>query len=145
VDAAVVRPLAITTARVARDFAVFDQFTRVKLLAVRGAKRGMRIELRCRGRSCPSALRPNRVRRVTVRRAGTVSFTRTFRGARLRPGVVIEVRATETGAIGRIDRFHDPQPKAPIAHPALPDIGCATGAALPADIAGSRLPFKLAG
>jgi hypothetical protein len=104
-DAAVVRPLTVTTARVARDFAVFSRFTRVRVLTVRGAKRDMRIELRCRGSSCPRALHRNRVRRVTVRRAGTVSFTRTFRGARLRPKVVIEVRVTETGAIGRIDRF----------------------------------------
>jgi hypothetical protein len=98
------KPLEVTRATVARFFAVFAEFTKVTRLQVNNTLPGMRVELRCRGRGCPKALR-GKVRRVTVRKAGRVKFTKLLKKARLRPKAAVEVRVLEPGAIGRVDRF----------------------------------------
>jgi hypothetical protein len=87
----------LTAARLVRRFRVRDTHTRVKRLAVVGAKPGTRIVLRCRGRGCP--------RRVSVTGSGTINLKRYVRRARLRPRAVLAVRILEPGAIGRIERF----------------------------------------
>jgi len=98
------KPLEVTRATVARFFAVFREFTKVTRLQVNNTRPGMRIELRCSGRGCPTALR-GKTRKVTVRTAGSVKFTKLLKRARLRPKAAIEVRVFETGAIARVDRF----------------------------------------
>ena len=99
---------------VERGFAVFRGFTRVTRLRVARVRRGMRIELRCSGRGCPPALSGSgKVRRTRVRKPGRSDFTRLFRGARLAPGAVLEVRVLQRGAIGRVDRFRIRDAKLP--------------------------------
>ena len=79
--------------------------TRVRLLTVR-APRPSRIEIRCRGRSCPRA-RGNRrgaTASVRVRRSGPVRFRRFER--RLGVGAVVTVRVTKgPRTIGKYTRF----------------------------------------
>ena len=98
------KPLEVTRATVARFFEVFREFTIVTRLQVNNVRPGMRIELRCTGRGCPKPLRKT-VRKVTVRNAGSLKFTRLFKTAKLRPKAAIELRVLETGAIARVDRF----------------------------------------
>lgn len=62
---------------------------------------GTVLEIRCSGgRSCP--IRRKRV--VVARDATTVSLTRHLRKAKLRRGVVLEVRATKAEMLGRVRR-----------------------------------------
>jgi hypothetical protein len=101
---------ARTTARLVRRFRVRATHTRVRRLAVVGAQPGMRIELRCHGRGCPLKLR-----RIDVKRAGTVNLKPFLRRARLRPGAVLSVRIIEPGALGRVVRLRirdDRRPRA---------------------------------
>ena len=67
----------------------------VRVLSV-SAPRGARVEVLCRGRSCPAA------RRVRVQ--GRATAFRTF-ARRLRAGVVLEIRVTMPGAIGKYTKF----------------------------------------
>src|SRR6185312_1565547 len=76
---------ATKAARLVRRFRVRDTHTRVKRLAVVGAKPGTRVVLRCRGRGCP------RARRVSVTGEGTINLKRYVRRARLRPGAVLVI------------------------------------------------------
>jgi PKD repeat protein len=71
---------------------------RVQMLSVR-AGRGARIEVACVGRSCP-------VRRV-IRPVRTTGRAYRFRALerRLRVGVVIEIRVTKPGRLGKYTRF----------------------------------------
>ncbi len=76
---------------------------KLRLLAAE-APSGSRVLLSCRGRSCPRA----RESRVAPGRAGSarlrlVSFPRFARS--LRAGVVLEVRVTRSGRIGKYTRF----------------------------------------
>jgi PKD repeat protein len=71
---------------------------RVQLLSVR-AGRGARIEVTCSGRSCPV----RRVIRHVRRTRSPVRFRQLERA--LRVGVVIEVRVTKFGRLGKYTRF----------------------------------------
>jgi hypothetical protein len=42
---------------------------------------------------------------VQAKRRRSKDFTPIFKGAELRPGAVVELRVTQGGAIGRVDRF----------------------------------------
>jgi hypothetical protein len=69
-----------------------------------GAPAGSRVEVSCRGKGCPR----RRQSRVAPGRAGTrglrlVSFP-TFARA-LRAGIVLEIRITRSGRIGKYTRF----------------------------------------
>jgi hypothetical protein len=88
-----------------RSFAVFRGFTKVTRLRIKKLKPGMRVQLRCSGKGCPKPLRKSKVRRVSVKKAGTKDFTKLFKKAELKPKAVIDVRVLQTGAIGRVDRF----------------------------------------
>ena len=70
---------------------------RIQLLSVRAAA-GTTVEVRCAGRTCP-------VRRVVrkVSKSGAVRFPTLER--RLRAGVILEVRVTRSGRIGKYTRF----------------------------------------
>jgi hypothetical protein len=100
---------ATTAARLVRRFRVRDTHTRVKRLAVVGAKPGTRVVLRCRGGGCP--------RRVAVTGGGTINLKRYVRRARLRPGAVLVIRILEPGAIGRVERFRIRDDRAPLRRP----------------------------
>ncbi|HEU0025100.1 MAG TPA: hypothetical protein VFQ12_10730 [Thermoleophilaceae bacterium] len=69
---------------------------RVLLLGVR-APPGVRVRIRCRGRSCPWH------RKVVSPKDGRVRFRRLQR--RLRAGTVIEVFVTQPGSVGKYTRF----------------------------------------
>jgi hypothetical protein len=87
--------------------------TGVKLrLLTAEAPAGSTVALTCRGRGCPRA----RERRVAPGRAGSaslrlVSFPRFAHS--LRSGVVLEIRVTRTGRIGKYTRFIVRRNKAP--------------------------------
>lgn len=70
--------------------------TEIDLLAMRGP-RGAKAEVRCNGPSCPFERRTKKLRKRRV------EFPE-IRG-RLEPGVVINVRVTEPGKIGKFTRF----------------------------------------
>ena len=77
-----------------------SQSTVVVRLVVSAVPAGARVGLRCGGAGCPfsrTTVRPDRRRRADA--------TGRFRGARLRPGAVIEVRVTARRAIGKVARF----------------------------------------
>lgn len=74
--------------------------TKVITLTVRGVPVGARVELRCRGRSCPFK-KAKRYRR----RGPNVKLARAFRGRRLAAGSRIEIRVTAPNAIGSVTRF----------------------------------------
>jgi hypothetical protein len=88
-----------------RSFSVFRGYTKVTRLRIKKLKPGMKVQLRCSGKGCPKPLRNNKVKRVTVKKAGTKDFTKLFKKAKLKPKAVIDVRVLQTGAIGRVDRF----------------------------------------
>jgi hypothetical protein len=102
---------ALTAARLVRRFRVRDTHTRVKRLAVVGARPGTRVVLRCRGRGCP------RSRRIAVTGSGTINLKRFVRRARLRPGAVLVVRILEPGAVDRVERFRIRDERAPATPP----------------------------
>jgi hypothetical protein len=103
----------IVDVKVERFFAVFSDFTRVTRLRVTKLRRGMRIQIRCKGKGCPKPLRKGKVRKVKVKKAGSKDFTKLFKRAKLKPRAVIEVRVLQTGAIGRVDRFRIRDGKVP--------------------------------
>jgi hypothetical protein len=70
----------------------------VKLALTRVAK-GAVVQVRCRGGGCPFTRERGKVRR------GGVQLTKLFRGRKLRPGAVVEIRVTLRGADGRVVRF----------------------------------------
>ena len=77
----------------------FRRYTTVSKLSVRDVPEGAAVEVRCSGTGCPLKRRA-----VVVKRSRAVA-TGLFRGARLRPGSVVEVRVTKPGAIGKVLRF----------------------------------------
>ena len=111
-------------AGVERVFKVFAGFTRVTRLKVTKLEKGMRIQLRCSGKGCPKELRKGKVRKVSIEKSGSKDFTKLFKGAKLKPKAVIDVRVLQTGAIGRVDRFvirTGKLPGASSAHPVRQD------------------------
>jgi hypothetical protein len=82
---------------------VFRAHTRIRLLTVL-APRGSRLELRCRGRRCPF-----RRIRATVRTRGSrptaLLRVRRAEGMRLQAGLVLEIRVTRPGQVGKYTRF----------------------------------------
>lgn len=77
---------------------------RIELLAVQ-APRGSRVAVRCLGRSCPT-------RRASAAAGRGLRFKRFQR--HLRAGVVLEVRVTRRGMIGKYVRFTIRQGKSPL-------------------------------
>ncbi len=96
---ALLRPFPVV--RIAGE--VFRTHARVRLLTVL-TPRGGRLEVRCRGRSCPFRV----VRRTASSRAsrrGTLVRVRELEGRRLDAGVVLEIRVTAPGTIGKYTRL----------------------------------------
>lgn len=77
---------------------------RIELLAVR-APRGSRVSVRCRGRGCPA-------RRASAAAGRGLKFERFQR--HLRAGIVLEVRVTRLGRVGKYVRFTIRKGKSPL-------------------------------
>jgi putative metal-binding protein len=101
----------LTRATLSRTFETSGALTRVTSLAVAHAPKGMTVALKCTGPGCPGGLRDGR--KLRVRKAGKVNLVRFVRGARLRPGALLEVRALEKDAISLVERFTMRRAKAP--------------------------------
>jgi len=73
---------------------------KVDALAVANAPQGARVRVTCSGGGCAFARAT-----LTVGRRGGAALTRRFKGRRLRPGAVIEVRVTAAGHFGKVVRY----------------------------------------
>jgi len=74
--------------------------TKVTALSVSGAPAGGRVSVTCAGQGCPFGKRSRQ-----VPRNGKAGFTAALQGRALRPGVVLEIRITAAGAIGKVVRY----------------------------------------
>lgn len=97
--------------------------TRVTAFAVRRAPAGARVTVTCAGRGCPFATRSRQ-----VPANGRAGFTALLKGHRLKPGVVIEIRITAAGAIGKVVRYKVRRGKLPRAQTRCLAPGTSTGA-----------------
>jgi large repetitive protein len=82
---------------------------RIKLLSVQ-APAGAKISVKCRGRGCPSKLE-SRVASSSAVGVTVIEF-RHFERA-LRAGIVLEIRVSKAGQIGKYTRFHIRRNKLP--------------------------------
>jgi Ca2+-binding RTX toxin-like protein len=85
--------------RVDDRWLVYARYTKVARLVVRDVPAGARVTLRCRGKGCGFRSKTAAARR------GRASLTKLFKGRRLKPGAVAEVRVTAPGKIGSVVRF----------------------------------------
>jgi cell wall-associated NlpC family hydrolase len=74
--------------------------TRVRALSVTGVPTAALVVVRCGGGGCRFA-----VKRVPTRGASKVTLTRAFKGTRLKPGAVIDIRVTTARAGGTLIRY----------------------------------------
>ena len=79
------------------NWAVSRTFALLRRLVVNEVPAGATVTVTCKGRGCPF-----KSRTFAASRTGTATATKTFARKRLRPGVVLEVRITKPGAIGRV-------------------------------------------
>ncbi|MET0782180.1 MAG: hypothetical protein ABWZ16_11755, partial [Microbacterium sp.] len=92
--------LLLIRSRIGHVWAFNSRATTLVRLVVKDLPAAARIALRCRGAGCPfqrRVVRPRRGRRAVL--------TGRFRGARLTPGSVVEIRITAPDAIGKVSRF----------------------------------------
>jgi hypothetical protein len=94
-------PFPMIESPVQNGFVVFAAFTRVTRLAVVDVPAGATVTVTCRGRGCPFRAK----RRAAARAKRRIDLLRPLRRARLRPGVVLEVRVTKPRTIGKVVRF----------------------------------------
>jgi len=95
--------LALVSSRPRANWLFFRRYTMLTRLVALNVKPGMRVEVRCSGRSCPFK-RPQ-VTRITKTRASVSLLGRKLRRAHLRPGTTIEVRIARPEFISRVTRF----------------------------------------
>jgi predicted NUDIX family NTP pyrophosphohydrolase len=94
------RSLLLIRSRIGHVWAYNARGTTLVRLIVKDLPAAARIALRCRGAGCPfrrTVVKPRRGRRAVL--------TGRFRGARLAPGTVVEIRITAPDAIGKVSRF----------------------------------------
>jgi hypothetical protein len=91
-------PFALLRALVLNNWRVARSITTLRLLEVRNAPLGARIEFRCTGASCPIK-RP--VVRTVPRDLAPIPLDRSFRRARLRSGTKLTITITAAGTVGR--------------------------------------------
>ncbi len=85
------------------DGALLSSFARVRSITVSNVSAGTRVEVRCRGRGCPYA---RRARTHRNRAAAVVEVSdRRLRRARLRVPLVLQVRVTRPGFVGRVRTY----------------------------------------
>ena len=75
--------------------------TRNLALGVRDVRKGMTVQLRCRGGGCPFAKKTRKIKR----RSRLLNLHPLLAGAALRPGAVVELRITRPGSIGKVVRY----------------------------------------
>lgn len=78
-------------------WAVFLRYTQLKRLVINDVPAGAKVRVSCKGKGCPFTSR-----RFARSAAGRAIATKPFKRKRLKPGVVITVRVTKPGAIGRV-------------------------------------------
>lgn len=87
--------------------------SRLTTFGVRDVTKGMRIELRCKGRGCSFSKRTRRVKK----RTGMLNLMRLVRGMRLARGATFEVRVLKPRSIGKVVRYKARGRGAPVGQP----------------------------
>jgi hypothetical protein len=93
-------PFPVVGSRISIQYGARPAGLFVKSLLVQNLAAGTTVEVRCRGKSCPTHLK----RRVMHRHRKRLTLTRLMRKRPLKPGTVIEVRATRPEMLGRVRR-----------------------------------------
>jgi hypothetical protein len=94
-------PFALVTNSVPNAWITQGATTRNLRLGVRDVRKGMTVQLRCRGGGCPLAKKTRKIKR----RDRLLNLHPLLAGAALRPGAVIELRIMRRGAIGKVVRY----------------------------------------
>lgn len=100
-------PLERINFTLAFDFRAAARFTTLARLQVKGVPRGSTVEVKCKGRSCPSKRVKGKRRPVTFTKRnarGTISLKPWVR-KRLRPNTRLTVTVTKPGAFGMVKQF----------------------------------------
>ncbi len=95
------QPFAVLTNGVPNAWLTQGASTRNLRLGVRDVRKGMRVELRCRGGGCPFSKKSRKVKR----RKRLLNVHPLLADARLRPGAVLELRIKQAGSIGKVVRY----------------------------------------
>ncbi len=94
-------PFLLVTNGVPNSWATQGAVTRNLSLGVRDVRKGMTVQLRCRGGGCPLAKKTRKIKR----RSRLLNLHPLLAGAALRPGAVVELRITRPGSIGKVVRY----------------------------------------
>ncbi len=78
-------------------WAVFPRYTQLKGLVINDVPAGATVRVSCKGKGCPF-----KSRKFARDDSGRAVATKPFKRKRLKPGVVITVRVTKPGAVGRV-------------------------------------------
>jgi hypothetical protein len=94
-------PFDVVTNGVPNAWITQGSTTRNLKLGVRDVRKGMTVQLRCKGGGCPFAKKTRHVKR----RKRLLNLHPLLRDAGLRPGAVLELRITRRQAIGKVVRY----------------------------------------
>jgi hypothetical protein len=97
--APIVTPPARIAALVQASWKPAPNYTTVAKLTVSKVPAGGRVEVRCTGRGCGFQ------RKAVTPKLGVAALAKAFKGHKLKPGAVIEVRITAPGMTGEVVRF----------------------------------------
>ena len=75
---------------------VFGTYAILTKLQLTGITPGAKVEVRCKGKGCPFKKKSFPVKN------GKANGAKPFKGKKLKPGAVVEVRITKAGAIGKV-------------------------------------------
>jgi hypothetical protein len=81
-------------------WAVGKRLTKILRLRLLRLKPGMTVRVGCAGRGCPF-----KFRKPAVKRKPTLNLARLFKGRKLKPGAVIEIRVASPGFTGKVFRY----------------------------------------
>jgi F420-dependent oxidoreductase-like protein len=93
----VVEPFPRITSGIVNKWLAFKRYTVAVILAVRDVPVGAVVEIRCKGRGCPSG-----VRRKKSTGGKEMNFLPAYKGRRLAVGATVEVRIVLAGRIGKV-------------------------------------------
>ena len=94
-------PFARVRAEIVNRWAVFQTYTELRKLGVRRAGGKATVVVLCRGGGCPYARRSVALKRPSK----LLSLGKPFRGRRLEPGGVVEVRVLRKDRIAKVVRY----------------------------------------
>jgi hypothetical protein len=86
-------------ARIVGRWGLARRYTTVFDLTVKDVPADGRVVVLCRGGGCPMA------RRAVSLKGGSARLAKLFKGRRLKPGTVVEIRITAPGKIGKVVRY----------------------------------------